>query len=45
VCTDRVEYKSQMKLEMKPTTETRMREIKKTVMVPETQKVKQLRTV
>jgi hypothetical protein len=45
VCTDRVEYKAQMKLEMRPTTETRMREIKKTVMVPETQQVKQLRTV
>ena len=45
VCTDRVTYKETVKLEMKPTTESRQREIKKTVMVPITEKVKQLKTV
>lgn len=40
VCTDRVTYKETIKLEMKPSTETRTREVKKTVMVPVTHQVK-----
>lgn len=44
-CTEKTIFRENVKLVMKPAKETQTREIQKTVMVPYTEKVKQIKTV